>query len=125
MPRPGRGPRVQEKSKDFKGSMIRLIKNLKPWKYIMIFAMILALISAVLALITPDKLSSLTDTISQGIKPNTEKMTEISTSIIQNIDKENMMYKFNNLYIDVELTNEEIEKINDVLTQIQETNNFE
>ncbi|MBR2138695.1 MAG: ATP-binding cassette domain-containing protein [Bacilli bacterium] len=87
--------------------------------------MILALISAVLALITPDKLSSLTDTISQGIKPNTEKMTEISTSIIQNIDKENMMYKFNNLYIDVELTNEEIEKINDVLTQIQETNNFE
>ena len=125
MPRPGRGPRVQEKSKDFKGSMIRLIKNLKPWKYIMIFAMILALISAVLALITPDKLSSLTDTISQGIKPNTEKMTEISTSIIQNIDKENMMYKFNNLYIDVELTNEEIEIINDVLTQIQETNNFE
>lgn len=125
MPRPGRGPRVQEKSKDFKGSMIRLIKNLKPWKYIMIFAMMLALISAVLALITPDKLSSLTDTISQGIKPNTEKMTEISTSIIQNIDKENMMYKFNNLYIDVELTNEEIEKINDVLTQIQETNNFE
>ena len=124
MPRPGRGPRVQEKSKDFKGSMIRLIKNLKPWKYIMIFAMMLALISAVLALITPDKLSSLTDTISQGIKPNTEKMTEISTSIIQNIDKENMMYKFNNLYIDVELTNEEIEKINDVLTQIQETNNF-
>lgn len=125
MPRPGRGPRVQEKSKDFKGSMIRLIKNLKPWKYIMIFAMMLALISAVLALITPDKLSSLTDTISQGIKPNTEKMAEISTSIIQNIDKENMMYKFNNLYIDVELTNEEIEKINDVLTQIQETNNFE
>ena len=101
MPRPGRGPRVQEKSKDFKGSMIRLIKNLKPWKYIMIFAMILALISAVLALITPDKLSSLTDTISQGIKPNTEKMTEISTSIIQNIDKENM-----NAYVVLQLLSE-------------------
>ena len=34
MPRPG--PRVEEKSKDFKGSMIRLLKNLNPWKYILV-----------------------------------------------------------------------------------------
>ena len=32
MPRPGRG--VPEKSKDFAGSMKRLIENLKPWKNI-------------------------------------------------------------------------------------------
>lgn len=31
MPRPG--PRTNEKSKDFFGSMKRLLKNLNPWKY--------------------------------------------------------------------------------------------
>ena len=55
MPRPG-GPRGHEVSKDFKGSMIRLIKNLAPWKIIMIFALSLALISAILSLIAPNKL---------------------------------------------------------------------
>ena len=44
-----------EVSKDFKGSMIRLIKNLGPWKWTMIFALTVAMISAILALITLDK----------------------------------------------------------------------
>ena len=62
MPRPG-GPRVNEKSKDFFGSMKRLLSHLKPWKLIMMFALILAMISAILALIAPNKLSNFTDVI--------------------------------------------------------------
>ena len=56
MPRPGGGPGNFEKSRDFKGSMIRLLKNLSPWKYIMIVALGLAMTSAILALVAPNRL---------------------------------------------------------------------
>ena len=74
MPRPGRGPGAFEQSKDFKGSMIRLIKNLKPWKYIMVLALSLAMISAVLALIAPNRLSKFADLIGEGLIPRTDVM---------------------------------------------------
>ena len=84
MPRPG-GARVQEKSKDFKGSMLRLFKNLKQWKYIMGISLVLAMISAILALVAPNKLSSFTDTITSGLTPNTEKLQEIGEKISVNL----------------------------------------
>ena len=84
MPRPGRGPGNFEKSKDFKGSMIRLIKNLKPWKYIMGLALALAMISAILALIAPNRLSKFADLISEGLVPNTEVIQDIATEISKN-----------------------------------------
>ena len=83
MPRPGRGPNF-EKSKDFKGSMIRLIKNLKPWKFIMVLALALAMISAILALIAPNKLSKFADLIGEGLVPNTEVLQEIGTEMSKN-----------------------------------------
>lgn len=67
MPRPGRGNMNVEKSKDFKGSMFRLIKNLSPWKVMMVGALILAMVSAILALIAPHKLSDFADLISVGL----------------------------------------------------------
>ena len=88
MPRP-KGPRVQEKSKDFKGSMLRLLKNLKPWKYIMSIALILAMISAILSLIAPNKLSDFTDKVGEGLTPNTEKLAEIGNKIVENIQNTN------------------------------------
>ena len=83
MPRPGRGPNF-EKSKDFKGSMIRLIKNLKPWKFIMVMALALAMLSAILALIAPNKLSKFADLIGEGLVPNIEVLQEIGTEISKN-----------------------------------------
>ena len=67
MPRPNRVP---EKSKNFTGTMKKLFKSLEKWKFIMLFALFLAFLSAILALITPNKLRDLTDTITEGIKPN-------------------------------------------------------
>ena len=85
MPRPGgRGPGNFEKSKDFKGSMIRLIKNLKPWKFIMILALILAMISAILALIAPNRLSKFADLIGEGLVPNTKMFEVISEEMKKN-----------------------------------------
>lgn len=70
MPRMGGPSGTLEKSRDFSGSMKRLIKGLNNWKIIMYIALILAMISAILALISPNKLSTLTDEITIGIKPN-------------------------------------------------------
>lgn len=79
MPRLARGG--PEKSRDFKGSMKRLIGNLKKWHILMIIALVLAATSSVLSLVAPNKLSDLTNTITDGIKPN---MTEENiTSIMQ------------------------------------------
>ncbi len=70
---------VPEKSKDFKGSMIKIIKSLKPWSTGIIISIALSFISAILGLITPNKLSQLTDYITEGITPriNEEKINEI------------------------------------------------
>ena len=70
---------VNEKSKDFKGSMIKIFKSLKPWYAGILTSIVLALISAILALIAPNKLSKLTDYVTAGITPRISeaKITEI------------------------------------------------
>ncbi len=85
MPRPG-GPRgrIPEKSKDFKGSMKRLFASLKKWHVLLIFSLILAMTSAILALISPNKLSDLTDTITLGITPNINE--DVIADIMSNPD---------------------------------------
>ena len=71
MPRPmGPKDKIPEKSKDFKGSMKKLFKNLNNFRYLLIFALILGMISAILALIAPNVLSNFTDTIQKGLQPN-------------------------------------------------------
>ena len=85
MPRPGGGPGNFEKSRDFKGSMIRLLKNLSPWKYIMIVALGLAMTSAILALVAPNRLSKFADLISEGLVPRTEVIEEIGKEISNNL----------------------------------------
>ena len=80
MPRPIRG--VPEKSKDFKGAIKKLFTSLNKWKYLLMFSLILAFISAVLALIAPNKLSDFADTITLGIRPNISE--DIVTDIMQN-----------------------------------------
>lgn len=71
MPRPMRN--VPEKSKDFFGSIKRLLLNLGKWKKMLFVALILASISSILSLVAPNKLSTLTDTISDGLKPNIDE----------------------------------------------------
>ena len=92
MPRPMRG--ASEKSKDFKGSMTKIIKSLKPWYTGIVISLVLAFISAILALIAPNKLSKLTDYITEGITPriSQEKITEIMNNPnISYTDKQEFM----------------------------------
>ena len=89
---------TNEKSKDFKGSMIKIIKSLKPWYKGIVFSLVLALISAILALIAPGRLSKLADYITEGITPkiSKEKITEImNNKDISYEDKQSFMIIIN------------------------------
>ena len=96
-------PRVQEKSKDFFGSIKRLLKNLRPWRYFMGFALILAMISAILSLIAPNKLSNLTDEISSGLIPRTANLKIIADNMQNNLNEEKLQDKISTI-----MTNEDI-----------------
>ena len=89
MPRPNRG--TPEKSKDFMGSMKKLLQNLKPWRILLTLGLVLAFISAILSLIAPDHLSDLTDTITSGIKPNISENTIKDIMSNPNISYEDKM----------------------------------
>lgn len=89
MPRPNRG--TPEKSKDFMGSMKKLLQNLKPWRILLTLGLVLAFISAILSLVAPDHLSDLTDTITSGIKPNISENTIKDIMSNPNISYEDKM----------------------------------
>ena len=77
--------RTEEKVKDLKGTLLRIFKSLKVWKYVLVISCILAMISATLSTIGPNKLADVTDVISEGIKPNVSKIEEISKKIMSNV----------------------------------------
>lgn len=104
MPRPGR---TMEKSKDFKGSIKRLFRNLKDWHVLMSIAIILAMASAIFSLIAPNKLSGLTDTITDGLVPNTKVLKDISKKIQKNFTQEKMMEKIPEILASDKLTVDE------------------
>ncbi len=117
MPRPG--PRTNEKSKDFFGSMKRLLKNLNPWKYVVIFALILAMVSAILSLIAPNKLSDFTDIITDGLKPNTTKLEKITTSIMSNFDTDKLQNKTFHILADSSISQEDSSNIMNLLNELK------
>ena len=93
MPRPMGGPggRVPEKSKDFKGAMKSLFNSLNRWRYLLVFALFLALASAILSLIAPDKLSDFADVISDGLVPNISENTIVEIMNDDDISIEDKM----------------------------------
>ena len=79
-------PRIQkiEKVKDLKGTLIRLFKNLDNWRYLLILSVILSLVASILSTIAPKKLSSVTDVITEGIKPRIDNIEIITKEINKN-----------------------------------------
>ena len=98
MPRPGK----IEKSKDFKGSMKKLLKSLKKYYVAIIAGLILAMVSSILALIAPRKLSDITDYVTEGLRPNVDKLQEVSGVIYGNT-----MNNFMVIYSNAELLDTE------------------
>lgn len=87
-PKGGKG--TPEKPKNFKSAIQRLTKSLNEFKFLIILALILAAISSVLSLISPNKLSDLTDEISKGLVINTDNMKKLEEDLLTNIDEEKL-----------------------------------
>ena len=122
MPRP---PRTAEKSKDFFGSMKRLLKNLNAWKLIMIIALSLAMISAIFSLIAPNKLSNFTDVITKGLQPNIEKLEIISTNISNSFSESKMNDKIPSILNNNEVSQEDKLIFQETLNKITTIENKE
>lgn len=103
MPKPNRNV---EKAKDFKGAIKRLLKELTNFKKLMIFSLALAALGSLLTIFTPNILSDLTDTISNGLVVNKDNLELLATTVTKNISEENIMK-----VIDMDISNETIYKI--------------
>ena len=95
-------PQKIEKSKDFKGSLKKLIKSLKGYRVALLVGILLAMISAILSLIQPNKLSDVADYVTEGLKPNTEELAKVSEAIYGNT-----MGNFMVIYSNADLLNTE------------------
>ena len=78
-----------EKAKDFKSAIKRLLKELKPFKVLVILSLTLSVAASILSIATPNILSKLTDKISNGIVPNTENLVRINNEISSNFESGN------------------------------------
>ncbi|MGM9664314.1 MAG: ABC transporter ATP-binding protein [Eubacteriales bacterium] len=84
----GRGPGGRgsgEKAKDLVGTWKKLLGYCRKYFAVIAIALICAAVGTVLTLAGPDKLSDMTDAITDGVKPNIEKMTVISERISGNV----------------------------------------
>ena len=73
-----------EKAKDFKSAIKRLLKELNPFKTLVILSLTLSVAASILSIVTPNILSKLTDKISNGIVPNMENLVRINNEISSN-----------------------------------------
>ena len=70
-----------QKAKDFKLAIKRLFKELHGFKKLIAIALTLAVLGSILTIFTPNILSDLTDTISDGLVVNKDNLEKISTDI--------------------------------------------
>lgn len=79
-----RGP-GGEKAKDFVGTWKKLIGYCRNYMAMIVIALICAVAGTILTLAGPDRLSEMTNTITAGISPDTEKLQEIVQVIAENM----------------------------------------
>lgn len=117
MPRPGMNSK-NEKSKDFKGSMIRLFNSLDKWRYMLIVGLVLAMFSSFLSIIAPNRLSKLTDAITEGIKPNVSVLEKVSKEIGSNFSSDRLQEKIPQIMMDKSISYDDLTKFNEILVKM-------
>ena len=86
----GRGGNPSDKAKDFKGAMKRIFSELKPFKILIFIAIVLAILGSIMSIIAPNKLSDLTDKISEGLVVNKDNMQTLMQEIQTNFATQNL-----------------------------------
>lgn len=77
-----------EKPKNFGEALSKLFKSLNGFKALIITSLLLAGLSAILSLVSPNRLSDLTDEISNGLTINTENMEKLKNDLSTNLNEE-------------------------------------
>ena len=115
--------RENEKAKDFKGAIARLFKELSGFKILIFISLILASLGSILSIFAPDKLSDLTNTISEGLVVNKENMKKLSEKTSESISEERMNTLIPSI-LEIDLSENTISKIendNDISNDEKET----
>ena len=87
---PGMRGAPSEKAKDFKGAISRLFSELRGFRKLIAVALVLAMAGAILSIMAPNKLSKLTDEISEGLVINTKNFEEITNKVTGSLDEEKL-----------------------------------
>ena len=77
------------KPKNLKKSLSRLIKELNKYKILIIISLLLAVVGSILSIITPNKLSKLTDEITNGLIINKDNFKTLNEQIYFNYTNNN------------------------------------
>ena len=110
---PMRGPGVnsQEKAKDFKKAIKRLLKEINDFKVLIIVSLVLAIMGAILSILAPNRLSDLTDEISNGLVVNTENLEQLTKSVTSSFNDEDMQSRITDI-LAIDLSRNTIKSIN-------------
>ena len=84
------GKGVPEKPKNFSAAITKLTSSLRNFKVQIFISILLAGLSAVLALASPNRLSTLTDEIAKGLIINTENSSKLSEDLLSTLNKDRL-----------------------------------
>ena len=91
------GPRGRmggfEKPKDFSSAIKKLVHELKNYRKLIIISCILAMLSSILSIIAPNRLSDLTDEVSKGLRVDDESISVLMKQISKNLSEDNLKKK--------------------------------
>lgn len=112
-----------EKAKDFQGAMKRLFKELKAFKILISIALVLAVLGSVLSIIAPNKLSELTDEISEGLVVNKDNLETLTQNITVNLNEETIQEKVTEIMTSKEITIEDKQTFQTTMGKMQTITN--
>lgn len=103
---------VGQQAKDFKGAIVRLLKELKKHIFLVVISLVLAVFSAALSIYSPDKLADLTDEISKGLVINEKNLDTFFNKTIDNFKSEDMSIRLMDI-LSVDLSHNTVVSIMD------------
>ena len=116
---PGKGMNPSEKPKDIKKAAEKLTNSLSSFKVLIIIALVLAAVSSILSLISPNKLSDLTDEISKGLVINTTNIDKLEKDLLANTSEDKLPTILKDI-LALDINQDVIYKVNTTITNQEE-----
>ncbi len=88
---------VGDKANDFKGSIKRLIKELDSYKTSIIISLSLAVLGAILSIVSPNRLRDLTNEITKGLIVDTNNTEKLTKEVMLNINSDSTKKTITNI----------------------------